>query len=162
MKDLELGMPIFATTTLLLDNEICKLHATTLVDAYNTNHHKSLQVKLGEGHWGACPTRNREQVCINEAEIKELATNWMSEKLEQQKEFEAKSRIYIVQYKGTRLTISILRKWKEVNSLAEGSYTEYTGDYASMRIGGQLPSNVFYTLEDAIECFAKKGSTLFA
>jgi hypothetical protein len=161
MKDLKLGMPIFATTTCMLDNEIFKLHSTTLKDAFNTSHHKSLQIRLGEGHWGACPTRNREQVCINEAEIKALATSMLADKIVSQSEQEPKSVIYIVKFLNNNLTISSLRKWNEVNSLREGSYIEYRGHYANMRIGNQLPTNVFYTIEGAIDLLSKKGAILF-
>ena len=49
MKDLKLGIGILATTTCYLDNEVFKLHPTTLTDAYESSskHIKGLQIKLG-------------------------------------------------------------------------------------------------------------------
>ena len=75
MKDLRLGMNILATSTCYLDNEVFKLEVTTLADAYesDSSHVKELRIKLGEGHWGACPTRSRSQICINSDEIKAIA-----------------------------------------------------------------------------------------
>lgn len=159
MKDLKLGMPILATTTLMLENEILKLHPTTLVDAYETSNHKELQIKLGDGHWGCIPTRNRSQICINPAEVKEFAYNRLSDRIEEAKEHKEKSKLYIVKLNNTHsLTISLLHKGRTVNSLSEGSFIEYTGHYASMKIfNDRLPANMFHTIEEAIEFFVVKS-----
>jgi hypothetical protein len=160
MKDLKLGMPILASTSLMLDNEILKLHPTTLVDAFETSHQKELQIKLGKGHWGCLPTRNRSQVCINSKEVGEFANNRLAEKFEEYAN-EDKKRIFIVNLNNNHsLTISTLTFSRTVNSLSEGSYSEYVGHYASMRIGSRLPSNVFYSLNDAIDKFVETSKLI--
>lgn len=153
MKDLKLGMNILASTSLMLDNEILKLHPTTLVDAYNTTNHKELQIKLGKGHWGCLPSRSRSQVCINTKEVADFANNRLAERFEQYAE-ETKGRIFIVKMNNNHsLTISTLTECRKIDSLKEGSYTEYRGNYASLRVGASLPNNVFYSLNDAIDKF---------
>jgi hypothetical protein len=47
MSTLTLGQKILASTTLYLDNEIFKLHPTTLVDVFNVSYSKEKQIKLG-------------------------------------------------------------------------------------------------------------------
>ena len=83
-------MSILATTTCYLDNEVFKLHPTTLIDAYtsDSSYSKGLQIKLGKGHWGACPTRNRNEVCINSKEVKKLAEKTLTKMLESSKKGE--------------------------------------------------------------------------
>lgn len=159
MKGLKLGMPILATTSLMLDNEILKLHPTTLVDAYETSHHKELQIKLGKGHWGCLPTRDRSQVFISPAEVKKYAKSRLAERIEEAKGHKPKEKLYYVRLNNNHsLTISIYSYSRSVNSLAEGSYAEYVGRYASVRIeNDRLPSNCFHTIEEAIECFVKKS-----
>ena len=155
MKDLSIGMNILASTSLMLDNEILKLHPTTLVDAYNTTNQKELQIKLGKGHWGCLPSRSRSQVCINTKEVGEYANKKLAERFEQYAE-ESKKRIFIVKLNNNHsLTISTLTEYRTINSLREGSYTEYRGNYESLRITNKLPSNVFYSLNDAIDKFVE-------
>ena len=158
MKDLKLGMSILATTTLMLDNEILKLHPTTLVDAYNTTHAKELQIKLGKGHWGCCPTRSRSEICIKDSEVRKYAKNRLAERLEEAKGHKPKQKLYYVKLNGDHsLTISIFSYSRNVNSLAEGSYTEYIGRYASIKVGSRLPMDCFNSLEEAIKCFVNKS-----
>jgi len=166
MEGLILGMPILATTTSSSDNELLKLHPTTLVDAYETNHplREKLQIKLGDGHWGACPTRNRTQVCINPDEVDAFANDRLSEHIKNSKDHKPKSKLYFVELNGTHcMTISMLSFSRNVNSLAEGRYREYTGTYASMKIhNDNLPVNFFYTIEDAIKYYVKTSKRIFS
>jgi hypothetical protein len=166
MKDLRLDMPILATTTCSHDNELLKLHPTTLVDAYETRHplKEKLQIKLGDGHWGDCPTRNRSQVCINPDEVGVLANDMLSEHIKNSKDHKPKSKLYFVELNGTHsMTISMLSFSRNVNSLAKGSYREYSGTYASMKIhNDNLADNFFYTIEDAIKYYVKTSKEIYS
>ena len=161
MKDLRIGMNILATTTCYLDNEVFKLHPTTLVYAYESDnkYQKGLQIKLGNGHWGACPTRSRDEVCINSKEVIKLAKKSLAKHIELTKDNKPKHNLYFVKVNNTHsITISIIKFSRTVNSLAEGSYTEYSGRYISMKIHNALPHGFFYSLDDAIKFFAKSFS----
>jgi len=160
MKDLRLGMNILATSTCYLDNEVFKLEPTTLVDAYesDSNHVNGLQIKLGKGHWGACPTRNRNQICINPDEIIEIAKKSLVTHIENTKNDKPKHNLYFVEGNNER-TISLKRMKfsRRVNSLAEGTFIEYRGQYISVKIKDEnnLPIGYFYNLDDAVEHFSK-------
>jgi hypothetical protein len=154
MKDLRIGMPILATTTCRLRNEIIQIHPTTLVDAYTSNN--KLHIKLGAGYWGACPTRDRDEVFINSGEVLEYAKRRLSEYVTENAErINNKKLIFIVDANACDVSISALSYSRKVESLAEGSFTEFTGSYASIKVRDKLPSNVFYSLDDAIEYFVK-------
>ena len=156
MKDLRIGMNILATTTCYLDNEVFKLHPTTLVDAYESDRQRGLQIRLGKGHWGACPTRDRDEVCINSKEVIKLAKKSLAKHIELTKDNKPKHNLYFVRVNNTHsITINIMKFSRTVNSLAEGSYDEYSGKYISMKIKGKLPQGFFYNLDDAIKFFAK-------
>lgn len=160
MKDLRLGMNILATTTCYLDNEVFKLHPTTLVDAYesDSNHVNGLQIRLGEGHWGACPTRNRNQICINADEVIELAKKSLVKHIENTKDDRPNYNLYFVKVNNTHsVTISRVKYSRSVNSMAEGSFKEYSGQYISVKIRDEnnLPRGYFYNLDDAVEYFSK-------
>jgi hypothetical protein len=159
MKNLKIGMRILATTTCMLDNEVFKLHPTTLVDAYEPSNQKKLKIELGKGHWGACPTRDRDKVCINAKEVTKLANSSLERFIEKHKNDKPKSNLFYVSVNNTHsITISMLRYSHTVNSMANGTFTEYRGTYTSMRINDKLPTNHFYTIEDAIKCFSKSFS----
>jgi hypothetical protein len=160
MKDLRLGMNILATSTCYLDNEVFKLEPTTLVDAYesDSSHVNGLQIKLGKGHWGACPTRSRSCVAINSAEIIELANKTLVTHIENTKNDKPKHNLYFVEGNNER-TISLKRMTfsRRVNSLAEGTFIEYSGRYISRKIRDEnnLPIGFFYNLDEAVEYFSK-------
>jgi len=161
MKDLKIGMNILATTTCMVANEVFKLHPTTLVDAYESDNARGLQISLGKGHWGACPSRSRERICINQAEVIKLAKKELETHISKTKDDKPKSKLYFVQNNnGHSITINVMRLNETVKSLAEGSYKVYRGDHISMKVNdaSSLPKGYFYNIDEAIEFFSKTFS----
>lgn len=158
MKDLKLNMPIWVTSTCYLNDVIFELKSTTLADAYNSSSSSELQIKLPDDgiNWGACWTRNRSQVAINEKEVKDLANRMLAKHRERVKDEKPKSRIYYLEGNGRNfLEIKTLTRLNVVNSLAEGSYVNYGG----VKIyDDKLPHLVFYNLDDAINKFVELAS----
>jgi hypothetical protein len=161
MEDLKLRMGILVTTTCMLRGEAFKLHPTTLVDAYTTNG-KNLRIKMGEGHWGACPTRKREEVCISVDEVKAMAKTKMTKVLENLKEQSINKCLFTAKVNNKHsVTIQTYKPSKTINSLSSGEYVEYVnvGELHDAKISvynGELPNGVFDNIDAVIEDYGKK------
>ena len=164
MKDLRLGMGILATTTCYLDDEVFKLHPTKLIDAYESNskHIKGLKIELGEGHWGACPTRDRDSVCINKNEVVELAKNRLTKHIELCKDHKPKRNLYYIEVNGMHsICIKVMQFSNSINSLREGNYNIYRGRNTKIKISDKLPKGFFYDIDKAIEYFSETSKKYF-
>lgn len=154
MSTLKLNQKILASTTCYLNDEFFKLEPTTLVDLYSVKHMKEPQVKLGDGHWGACPSRDRSRVVT---ELSELRPFFDSEI--ERKSLEGKF-IYLVE--PNRILIKRYKFSHNVESLKDGNYSVYRGDYASVHLpDNKLTSNTAFDIEGAYSILEKKVEHYF-
>lgn len=158
MENLKLGQKILATTTCMLDNQIFKLEPTTLVDAFETKHQEGLQIRLGEGHWGACPTRSRDCVVTNTDEVDVIFERRCKGLLEKLESGEYKNKLFLIDNKPPyHISILMLSLSDSVNSLKEGNYKVYRGSYASLKVyNDNLGENCFLDIKDALKYYKKK------
>ena len=157
MEDLKLGMPIFVTST---SGKDCLLDIvfTTLENATKRSSSSYIEVEMGKGTWGACPTRRRNNVFINTDEVKAYALNKLAERLVGASDNETtKESLFVVKYFSGHLSLMEFPLIDKVTSLRNGTFSEYVNGYSTIRIGNELPEDTFYSLNDAIECFVNKS-----
>lgn len=155
MEDLKLGMPIFVTSTsgkdFLLD-----IVLTTLENATKRSSSDHIEIEMGKGLWGACPTRRRSAVFINADEVKTYAVTELADVTYITKGEEP---LYVVNFNNNNNHLSLVEySFKErVTSLRDGTFTEYGNGYSTLRVRDELPKYAFYSISDAIEYFANKS-----
>lgn len=149
MSTLTLGQKILASTTLYLDNEVFKLHPTTLEDVFTVSYSKEKQIKLGKGNWGACPDRDRNKTVCNVNELRDFFDSNLKNK------YDEGNFIYIVSNKWN-FTIERLRYSHKLESLKDGNSTVYKGNYSSINlIDNKLKSNTSFDIEGAYKILEK-------
>jgi hypothetical protein len=167
MKDLKLNQKILSNTTSSFEGDIVKAYQTTLVDAIERNG--KLKIILGEGHWGSCPDRTREEIIANKKDIKSFfeieskrALRWNLEQKHKDVLALVKERkgIFLVEFSSNNyLTVKFLYYRGKFKSLKDGEFNTYgTSDcgegYLRVKVGETHP-NIFRTLEDACKQFEK-------
>ena len=158
MENLKLGQIIFVTTTLLLDGEIFKLHKTKLEDAITDRFGTHIRM-ANDNNWGACPTRSRDQVVTNRQELDALLDKSEGYKHHKQGNIDnPKKNVYKASFSVSRQEVTIQRFQfnQNITSLKEGSYSEYIckgslGTTTLKVYNEELPSNFFYTMEEAVK-----------
>lgn len=152
MSTLKLNQKILASTTCYLYNEFFKLEPTTLVDAYSIKNSKELQIKLGDGLWGACPSRDRNRVVTELNELRAFFDSEIKYKIQEGKFIYLVERFVIRQYKFSH----------DVVSLKEGNYTVYNGDYCKIHLpDNKLTSNTAFDIEGAYKLLEKNVENYF-
>lgn len=153
MKDLRLNQRIYVTTTCYVCDQLFKLERTTVSDVLTRNN--KVDVVLGNGHFGACPTRQRNQVVGNIEELRAVFESEIDTKAESVKS------VYGVSITPTQISISKYKFHETRESLANGKESIY---YGINRFSGgarmvvrndELPKGYFFNIEDAYNEFAK-------
>ena len=120
---------------------------------------------MTDGHWGACPTRDKSEVVANESDIDRIVEKFFTAKLE-------KSKLELGQGKGKSLliiedsnreggkgqmTVSYINFRRSHESMLEGKYDEYyisqfAGSLTLKVKNNTLPNGVFDSVEKAEKC----------
>jgi len=168
MKDLKLNQKILSSTTSSEHGDIVTARLTTLVDAIEKNG--KLKIVLGEGHWGACPDRERDEIIANKKDIKSYfkkESDWMLKAGLEKRNVDyvnlVKERkgIFLVEFwEGNGyLTVKFLDYMGKVNSLKDGEFNTYGNrDKYSVSLKvkvGETHPKIFRSLEDAYKQFEK-------
>ena len=148
---MKLNQKILVTTTSPLRGFTFRLEATTIVDVVNG------WVKLGKGLWGACPSREINEVAFEVSDIDNLINQM--EHLRELRDFgTTKKVLYMVVECRFGLEIQQFKFNRNIDSLKDGKYDSYTNQLemgtSEIKVrDNKPPNNVHNTFEEAITKF---------
>lgn len=154
---MKLNQKILVTTTSSLRGFIFRLEATTVSDVVNG------WVQLGKGLWGACPSRELDQVVTTINEIDGIVNQ--SKRLRELRDFGVRKKVLYAVIE-VRDGLEIQKFNGSVDSLRDGKFDSYTNQLdlrtSEIRvINNKPPKSTHNTFEEAITKFKEVASNKY-
>jgi len=161
MKNLKLNQRILVNSSCYFKEEIFKFEKTRLADASKTED--GYRVRMTDGHWGACPTRDKSEVIACEGDIDRIVERFFTAQLEKSSleigQGKGKSLLIVenVNHKsGGQVVVKSVRFVGAEETLREGKSDKYSAETfmgsISLKIKDEvMPYGVFDNIEQAKE-----------